>query len=287
MIPSISYHPEDDDDYELPVDRKSCSLLGPTALIVQALMGIFVISSLLVKRHREKPKRPWKIWTFDFSKQVVGQAFIHGLNVLISDQGASRSAGRNACVYYFFNVLIDTTFGVAVIYGLLHLLSRLFIDVFHLKGIRSGEYDNPPRFSYWARQAAIYIVVLTAMKLLVVALFAVWPGIIEVGAWLLSWTGSSNAAQVIFVMGIFPIIMNVIQFWIIDSIVKASSQGPVALGYQAASEPLIDDVPSDHEDDDLDPAVSTGTDRDLESALPVKRPSRAGSAEPDEQKSNR
>ena len=103
--------------------------------------------------------------TFDFSKQVVGQAFIHGLNLLISDQGASRSAGRNACVYYFFNVLIDTTFGecslvssisltdinelgVAVIYGLLQLLSKLFIDVFHLKGIRSGEYDNPPRISH-------------------------------------------------------------------------------------------------------------------------------------------
>lgn len=77
MLPSVSYHPEDD-DYELPVDQKSCSLLGRTALvssqplsnaqqltlskIVQALMGVFVIASLLLKRHREKPKRPWKIW---------------------------------------------------------------------------------------------------------------------------------------------------------------------------------------------------------------------------------
>lgn len=47
---------------------------------------------------------------FDVSKQVVGQMFVHGVNVLISDLGSHHSAG-NACVYYFLNILIDTTFG--------------------------------------------------------------------------------------------------------------------------------------------------------------------------------
>src|SRR5712691_7855822 len=94
-------------------------------------MGLFVISSLLLKRHREKPKRPWRIWCvpflpplpprvgspsysrlFDVSKQVVGQMFVHGINVLISDVGSTRSSG-NACVFYFLNILIDTTLGVS------------------------------------------------------------------------------------------------------------------------------------------------------------------------------
>jgi hypothetical protein len=91
-------------------------------------MGVLVISSLVYKRHREKPKRPWRIWyaehrdllrstgfhsrvrLFDVSKQVVGQMFVHGVNVLISDLGSHHSAG-NACVYYFLNILIDTTVG--------------------------------------------------------------------------------------------------------------------------------------------------------------------------------
>jgi hypothetical protein len=47
---------------------------------------------------------------FDVSKQVVGQMFVHGVNVLISDVGSHHSAG-NACVYYFLNILIDTTLG--------------------------------------------------------------------------------------------------------------------------------------------------------------------------------
>lgn len=90
-------------------------------------MGVLVISSLLFKRHREKPKRPWRIWCvyvfvatlsrahpryrlFDVSKQIVGQMFVHGVNVVVSDVGSTRTSG-NACVYYFLNILLDTTLG--------------------------------------------------------------------------------------------------------------------------------------------------------------------------------
>lgn len=47
---------------------------------------------------------------FDVSKQVVGQMFVHGVNVLSSDLISGHSSS-NACVYYFLNVLIDTTLG--------------------------------------------------------------------------------------------------------------------------------------------------------------------------------
>ena len=36
--------------------------------------------------------------------------FVHGLNVVISDVGAHHKSA-NACVFYFLNVLIDTTLG--------------------------------------------------------------------------------------------------------------------------------------------------------------------------------
>ncbi|KAI0065734.1 hypothetical protein BV25DRAFT_1798171 [Artomyces pyxidatus] len=242
------------EDY--PVDRQSCQLLGPTALIVQGIMGVVVVASLLYKRHREKPKRPWRIWLFDVSKQIAGQMFVHGVNVLISDVGSARSAG-NACVVYFLNILLDTTFGVGVIYLILHLLTNLFTEKLQLKGFESGQYGSPPSFVYWLRQAAVYVVALTSMKLLVVALFAAWPGIFKVGAWLLSWLGTKDAVQVIFTMGLFPIFMNVLQFWLIDSIVKASagvalpSDSPRASLEAEAREPLFQaSEPSD--DDDFD-----------------------------------
>jgi hypothetical protein len=47
-------------------------------------MGALVIGSLVIKRMRERPRRKWKIWLGDVSKQVVGQAFVHATNVAIS-----------------------------------------------------------------------------------------------------------------------------------------------------------------------------------------------------------
>ncbi|KAK0491439.1 vacuolar membrane protein-domain-containing protein [Armillaria novae-zelandiae] len=244
------------DDYP-DVDGHSCQLLGPTALIVQGLMGVLVILSLVYKRHREKPKRPWRIWLFDVSKQIVGQMFVHGVNVFVSDI-VSHNSDENACVFYFFNILVDTTLGVGLLYIILRVLTHLFVENLHLKGFESGIYGTPPSVQFWGKQAALYVVALTTMKLLVIALLAFFPGLFIIGAWLLSWTrtGDGDALQVIFTMGLFPILMNILQFWLIDSIVKASNEQFVSLDTDvhdtldhADREPLFG-VPSDDEDDD-------------------------------------
>lgn len=52
----------DEPPVDTPVDNEHCKLLGPVALLVQGVMGIIVVLSLVYKRHREKPMRPWRIW---------------------------------------------------------------------------------------------------------------------------------------------------------------------------------------------------------------------------------
>ncbi|KAH9022367.1 vacuolar membrane protein-domain-containing protein [Lactarius deliciosus] len=258
------------DDY--PVDRRSCQLLGPTALIVQALMGVLVISSLLFKRHREKPKRPWRIWLFDVSKQVVGQMFVHGVNVFVSDVGSTRTSG-NACVYYFLNILLDTTLGVYAIYITLFFLTWYFSEKLKLKGLQSGQYGSPPSVNYWVRQLAIYVVSLTSMKLFVIAVVAFWDVLSDIAAWLLSWLGNGDTAQVIFTMGLFPIFMNIIQFWVIDSIIKVGGIGglgtpPDEPDEEADHEPLFHGIgdPDDDEDEDDSggAAIPAAAKRDVE-----------------------
>ncbi|TFK66560.1 hypothetical protein BDN72DRAFT_844176 [Pluteus cervinus] len=176
-------------------------------------MGVVVILSLVYKRYRETPQRPWRIWLFDVSKQVVGQMFIHGVNVLLSDLGSNHTSS-NACVLYLLNILLDTTLGVALIYMNLRLLTHLFSEKLNLKGFESGVYGNPPSFRFWIRQAAAYVLALAMMKFLLLGLFALFPGILKLGEWLLGWTSTEDgdAVQVIFTIGIFPIIMNIIQF---------------------------------------------------------------------------
>jgi len=141
--------------------------------------------------------------------------FVHGVNVMVSDI-VSHHSSANACVFYFLNILIDTTLGeleslnchgnlteyfpgVALIYLILHVLTYLLSEKFTFKGFESGKYGTPPSVNYWARQAAIYVLALTTMKLLVLALLILFPGIFKIGEWLLSWTwtGEGDSLQVI------------------------------------------------------------------------------------------
>jgi cell division septation protein DedD len=104
-----------------------CNLLGDFALLVQGALGLLAVSSLAVKRWREHPRRPVKIWFFDASKQVFGSVLLHLANVLMSmlssgkfdvasstnatPQLAATAKGEqpNPCSFYLLNLAIDVS----------------------------------------------------------------------------------------------------------------------------------------------------------------------------------
>jgi hypothetical protein len=68
------------------------------------------------------------------------------------------------------------------------------------------------------------------MKFCVLVIFQLLPWLGWVGDWALSWTEGKAWMQITFVMLIFPLIMNAMQYYIIDSFIKDSS----GTEYQAA-----------------------------------------------------
>jgi STIMATE family len=58
------------------------------------------------------------------------------------------------------------------------------------------------------------------MKVCVLIIFLVFPWISKIGDWALSWTEGNEKLQIAFVMMIFPLIMNAMQYYIIDSFIK-------------------------------------------------------------------
>jgi hypothetical protein len=88
------------------------------------------------------------------------------------------------------------------------------------ESIRSGNYGHPPRATWWLKQSLIYFLGLLGMKLCVFAIFALLPWIAWVGDWALRWTEGSEALQIAFVMFVFPLVMNALQYWIIDGFIK-------------------------------------------------------------------
>ncbi|KAG9654474.1 hypothetical protein KCU61_g999, partial [Aureobasidium melanogenum] len=245
-----------------------CKLLGPFALVVQAALGALALLSLVFKRWRERPRRPLKIWFFDVSKQVAGTFLLHLANLGMSmfssgkfdlastkpeDISASVSAvtaddGKmpNPCSFYLLNLAIDTTIGIPVLVILLRVLHSLFAKTPIAnppESIKSGYYGNPPRATWWLKQSIIYFLGLFGMKLFVFLLFAMLPWLPWVGDWALRWTEGNEALQIAFVMFIFPVAMNGIQYYIIDSFIKSKESDRE--GFQAV--PTEDD--EDHRGD--------------------------------------
>ncbi|RMY55860.1 hypothetical protein D0864_13730 [Hortaea werneckii] len=243
-----------------PGEQGECRLLGPFALLVQGALGAFAILSLVWKRYRENPKRPWKIWFFDVSKQVVGSILTHVLNLAMSmvgnvdvvnaaankgSEGSQADAeGRqpNPCSYYLLNLAIDTTIGIPVLYLLLKVLHGLFVHTPLARpkeSIKSGHYGQPPRVTWWLKQSVIYFIGLVGMKLFVFFLFAAMPFLPWIGDWALRWANGNEALEITFAMFIFPLVMNAVQYWIIDNFIMDKKKD--GEGYEAVEQNDEDD----------------------------------------------
>lgn len=70
------------------------------------------------------------------------------------------------------------------------------------------------------KQSLIYFCGLFGMKFCVLIIFVMLPWISRVGDWALRWTEGNEKVQIVFVMMLFPLIMNALQYYIIDSFIK-------------------------------------------------------------------
>ncbi|KAI0392383.1 hypothetical protein F5Y17DRAFT_360677 [Xylariaceae sp. FL0594] len=222
-----------------------CRLLGPFAIFVQLGLGGLALLSLVYKRWRERPQRPLKIWFFDVSKQVFGSVLVHIANVFMSmltsgrfsitlEPTAVETAARllrrdddpyvpNPCSFYLLNLAIDTTIGIPILIVLLRVTTGLIAYTpwgKPIESIQSGNYGSPPKAWWWLKQSIIYFCGLFGMKLCVLLIFLILPWIERVGDWALKWTEGNERLQIVFVMMLFPLIMNIVQYYIIDSFIK-------------------------------------------------------------------
>lgn len=217
-----------------------CQLLGQASIFIQGALGGLALLSLVYKRWRERPQRPLKIWFFDVSKQVVGSVLLHIANLLMSMlssgqftvtlKASNGEYSANPCSFYLLNLAIDTTIGIPILIVLLRLLTYGFSLTpvgEPPESIQSGHYGRPARVSWWLKQSFIYFLGLLGMKACVFVIFQLCPWIVRVGDWALKWTEGNPTVQVFFVMLFFPVVMNAVQYYIIDGFIK--NQKPAGL----------------------------------------------------------
>ncbi|KAI9006637.1 vacuolar membrane protein-domain-containing protein [Phycomyces nitens] len=200
----------------------SCTLLDSFAILVQLTLAATALGVLAYKRWRERPQRPVRIWALDVSKQFVGAGVIHALNLAISYLAGRPMHGpqTNLCVWYFLNTAVDTTIGVGILWFWLHLLERIANGL--IISLRDSDKELKSDSLSWIQETTIFLLAEALMKICVYGLLQALP-FYALGEYLLSWA-NDNRDQVVFVMFIFPLIMNAIQFWIIDSMLMVRTQ---------------------------------------------------------------
>lgn len=204
---------------------KECQVLGDVfGLLVQGLLFGVCCSVLLMKWYLENPRRDFKIFLLDSSKQIMGAGVIHVLNMVCAMAFPTLlKVDGDECAWYWVNIMIDTTFGVIVCYGFLKLSEKLFgYDSGHYgKGASTGiDWQKDPDYVKWFHQITVWCVIVFLMKLVVVIIMFIWASF---------WVWAAEAAthwiedtrtRLIFVMIVTPTCMNIFQFCCTDQFIK-------------------------------------------------------------------
>ncbi|KAL2180457.1 vacuolar membrane protein-domain-containing protein [Thermothelomyces heterothallicus CBS 202.75] len=210
--------------------------------------------------------------------RVVRRAVLEGVfgrGGIISVRGEEDEGYvPNPCSFYLLNLGIDTTLGIPILILIVRLLTRL-VALTPLgsppQSIQSGNYGTPPNAWWWLKQSIIYFCGLMGMKLVVLVLFMMLPWLPRVGDWALGWTEGNEKLQIVFVMMLFPLIMNALQYYIIDSYIKkqealtADGNAGAGAGESVVYEELAgsdSEADSDETDDEDDARKSLNTGRD-------------------------
>ncbi|KAI9502779.1 vacuolar membrane protein-domain-containing protein, partial [Coemansia spiralis] len=203
-----------------------CRLVGPFSIFIQALVGTLGFSTLIIKRYFETPRRPWLVWSFDVSKQMISGAIMHMVNLLVSAlSGGSAEPGEtatNPCSWYVLNLTIDCTLGVLFVALYIRLFEKLAAYLKITDVLESGNYGNPPSWQRWLKQATLFCASMVSMKLTVVTLIRLIPSLVVIGDLVLKPVQLTNSPrfQIIFVMAVWPLMLNIFESWILDQFIK-------------------------------------------------------------------
>ena len=95
-------------------------MIGTFGNIVQLALGVVSFGVLIIKRLCENPRRPWKVWALDLSKQAFATTSTHFLNLFLAIFLSTPDADE--CALYFINTFMDCTVGVLFTYVIMKVI---------------------------------------------------------------------------------------------------------------------------------------------------------------------
>mmetsp|Transcript_61637 Transcript_61637/g.133466 ORF Transcript_61637/g.133466 Transcript_61637/m.133466 type:complete len:228 (-) Transcript_61637:349-1032(-) len=218
--------------------EEHCILIpGFFGVLVQGLLLLISLGVLVYKKWREGKDRQWREFLLDSSKQLFGAGWIHVANLIAAAIFGNTLQG-DSCGWYWVNIVVDTTLGVAIEYGLLLGFTRALEAVTGHKGdFKTGEYRDEEGFFVmpkYLKQLSVWLLCVTGMKLIIVLLMFIFSDYFSrAAAFVLSPFKNDPKLKLVVVMILTPCVMNALQFWLTDNFIQKQKEkrGDTATSY--------------------------------------------------------
>ena len=210
----------------------ACQLLpGLLGVVVQGLLFLGVCVALVWKKAFDDPPRSWAVFLADSSKQAVGSGWLHLLNMLSSWGLDAHVGAGDACDWYFVNIVVDCTIGVAVEFALIKAwacaipwLGRPELTL----ALESGNYYEPVgygeeshfQFRRYVMQLSLWVLIVTQMKVFVVLLLLIAQEQLLLATSFLLGSIPDGEQKLVVVMVVVPFAMNTLQVCLVDLLIK-------------------------------------------------------------------
>jgi hypothetical protein len=217
-----------DAEEKLSLDPGECRVLaGDTGKMVQVMLLLCCMTSLVCKYYKNHGGRTMGEFALDSSKQLLGAAWIHLMNLMCAEGLEAKFQGAgDECEWYWINIVIDCTLGVAVEYILLQVLMNLLQTMApeQVNDFRTGEYrgyDGGVNLVKYQKQLWMWLLIVTMMKACMLVLMALGHDtFLATAQGVLSPFSSSATSKLMMVMVVTPFFMNSLQLWITDNFIK-------------------------------------------------------------------
>eukprot|EP00929_Paragymnodinium_shiwhaense_P001646 TRINITY_DN101883_c0_g1_i1.p1 TRINITY_DN101883_c0_g1~~TRINITY_DN101883_c0_g1_i1.p1 ORF type:complete len:256 (-),score=46.31 TRINITY_DN101883_c0_g1_i1:395-1162(-) len=205
-------------------------LAGQEGKIVQGVLFFFCCASLGFKYWQNHGGRTMKEFAMDSSKQLCGAGWIHFLNLAFAEKLEEQfESTGDQCEWYWVNIVIDTTLGVCVTYTLLATFMlgiRAFLTPLQAADFEPGQYkaeDGSINLYNYVKQGFVWLAVVSLMKMTMVGLMVLGHTYLILAAQFVLQPFEREdtfTAKLVAVMVVTPVIMNTLQFWVTDNIIR-------------------------------------------------------------------
>lgn len=207
-------------------------LPGVGGLFVQALLFACCVGVFYIKRKKEQKQlgedaRTKEEFFLDASKQFASAGWIHIMNLGFASMLNDMMSGGDECVWYWINIMVDTTIGTAVAYVLLKIAMafvRKRLGDLPAEDFKPGEYrgqDGIIDIHKYGKQLILWLAVVSCMKILMVLCMFLFSGpLLAIAGFILAPFLTQPWLKLLVVMIAFPILMDGLQIWMVDNFLK-------------------------------------------------------------------